>query len=508
MPYVIKDSGDGIIDIIATGIGHTVRILDTGTTLDVYGNLNVRGATTFVGPFTPSGAVNIKDTSTTAFTVANAGGATTYFTVDTSTPLVTIAAPTTIAGTANTAAVVNITDGTLSYYAVDTRTGVTGVTSNTFNNSNPTFASASGSSHTLVGLASYTLTLTGGTGVTALNGVSLDILAATVTTLSSVRIAGPNATGSGPVTATNAFTLDLPTWTANGTVAANIRNTAPTGATSNYAELLTSGGTPGTSAIVVNGTWQGNPGRMIDLNATIQPLGNTEEIYLISGRSTLSTSTFTAIVGRAFLWAPTFSHGSGGAWTTQIGAYFAGSFDTSGDIFQIQATAFTANAGQTAYQLDTGIVTGAATATFGAWRIGGVTGAGTQSALIISGANTSTATTNYGFLIGAVSGAGTLNVGLSIGAVSGSTSNFAIQTGVGLVNLYGASAATAHGSITNAFTFGTSPGVLGVYFGSSTPAISAGKGSLYLRTDGTGVADRAYINTDGGTTWTALTTAG
>lgn len=38
-------------------------------------------------------------------------------------------------------------------------------------------------------------------------------------------------------------------------------------------------------------------------------------------------------------------------------------------------------------------------------------------------------------------------------------------------------------------------------------AVTATKGSLYLRTDGTTTNDRAYINTDGGTTWTALTTA-
>lgn len=43
--------------------------------------------------------------------------------------------------------------------------------------------------------------------------------------------------------------------------------------------------------------------------------------------------------------------------------------------------------------------------------------------------------------------------------------------------------------------------------GSDTPTISAPKGSLYLRTDGSSSSTRAYINTDGGTTWTAITTA-
>jgi hypothetical protein len=48
---------------------------------------------------------------------------------------------------------------------------------------------------------------------------------------------------------------------------------------------------------------------------------------------------------------------------------------------------------------------------------------------------------------------------------------------------------------------------LGVYWGSGAPTISADKGSLYLRTDGSSTSTRAYINTNGSTTWTAITTA-
>lgn len=48
---------------------------------------------------------------------------------------------------------------------------------------------------------------------------------------------------------------------------------------------------------------------------------------------------------------------------------------------------------------------------------------------------------------------------------------------------------------------------LGVFFGSGVPTLAAAKGSIYLRTDGSGVSDRAYINTDGSTTWTAIATA-
>ena len=45
----------------------------------------------------------------------------------------------------------------------------------------------------------------------------------------------------------------------------------------------------------------------------------------------------------------------------------------------------------------------------------------------------------------------------------------------------------------------------GICFGSNAPTLSAAKGSIYLRSDGT-QNNRLYINTDGGTTWTAFAT--
>jgi len=47
----------------------------------------------------------------------------------------------------------------------------------------------------------------------------------------------------------------------------------------------------------------------------------------------------------------------------------------------------------------------------------------------------------------------------------------------------------------------------GVYFGSGAPTLSAAKGSLYLRSDGSSTSTRLYVNTDGSTTWTNVTTA-
>lgn len=53
----------------------------------------------------------------------------------------------------------------------------------------------------------------------------------------------------------------------------------------------------------------------------------------------------------------------------------------------------------------------------------------------------------------------------------------------------------------------TSTAGLGIYFGSGAPTVTAAQGSLYLRTDGSTTSTRAYVNSDGGTTWVAITTA-
>lgn len=43
--------------------------------------------------------------------------------------------------------------------------------------------------------------------------------------------------------------------------------------------------------------------------------------------------------------------------------------------------------------------------------------------------------------------------------------------------------------------------------GTGTPTFSATKGTLYLNLTGSSTSTRAFINTDGATTWTAVTTA-
>ncbi len=54
---------------------------------------------------------------------------------------------------------------------------------------------------------------------------------------------------------------------------------------------------------------------------------------------------------------------------------------------------------------------------------------------------------------------------------------------------------------------GTSTANFGMFFGSGAPTLSAAQGSLYLRSDGSSTSTRMYVNTNGTTGWTNVTTA-
>lgn len=89
----------------------------------------------------------------------------------------------------------------------------------------------------------------------------------------------------------------------------------------------------------------------------------------------------------------------------------------------------------------------------------------------------------------------------------GASSDVTVGRGAaGTLTLMGATATPAGGSTSLRLVFGSTAG-FGIYIGSGAPTVSAAQGSLYLRSNGTGTGDRAYINTNGSTTWTALTTA-
>jgi len=104
----------------------------------------------------------------------------------------------------------------------------------------------------------------------------------------------------------------------------------------------------------------------------------------------------------------------------------------------------------------------------------------------------------------------TVSINATTGTVT-TTATFGAATSItslaatGTVTAKSASALVAGGAA--AFVGTNTAGSMGIYFGSGAPTVSAAKGSLYLRSDGSSTSTRAYINTDGATTWTAITTA-
>lgn len=78
---------------------------------------------------------------------------------------------------------------------------------------------------------------------------------------------------------------------------------------------------------------------------------------------------------------------------------------------------------------------------------------------------------------------------------------FLSRSTVGTMALNATTATPAGGSTALRLVFGSTSG-FGIYVGSGAPTVAAAQGSLYLRSDGSTVATRLYVNTDGATTWT------
>lgn len=125
-------------------------------------------------------------------------------------------------------------------------------------------------------------------------------------------------------------------------------------------------------------------------------------------------------------------------------------------------------------------------------------------------------------MAGVIVGAGTVDPGsnnlvvggniTATGNITGVTGNLTTLTSSGVISSSGKITAlnggttVAGGNATAGLALGTLG--IGIYFGSGVPSITAATGSLYLRTDGTTLTGRMYINTTGASTWTAVNTVG
>jgi len=105
---------------------------------------------------------------------------------------------------------------------------------------------------------------------------------------------------------------------------------------------------------------------------------------------------------------------------------------------------------------------------------------------------------NILFGSGVVSGTGNV--------IGGNVLSSAVVSAVGAATILSGTAVPAGGTTGSGYKF-SSTANLGVFFGSGAPTLTAAQGSLYLNTTGSGTANRMYVNTNGSTGWTAVTTA-
>lgn len=179
----------------------------SGATITLTGNLlNFTAGAAYTLGTTDSNTLAIKTNNTARWTWAAASAN------------VTIASAAILVIPAATATSLSIQDGTTKMIDLDTRATTDGVKGVTLTGAPATFASAAGSAWSSVYIPTVALTMTGGTGVTALNGVSLNIVAptvvsgsaTTVTTASTVYISNaPQGGGAGPLAITNAYALHV-----------------------------------------------------------------------------------------------------------------------------------------------------------------------------------------------------------------------------------------------------------------------------------------------------------
>ena len=294
------------------------------------------------------------------------------------------------------------------------------------------------------------------------------------------------------ISTTGSISLSFSNWPASGSagivqIAVNVTSTAHT-LTLPAAVTLGTTGIQGYSGGVITfaatGTYQfsfstadgGTTITIYDLNRPLNYFTNTVNV----AATTASSSTTT------------------GALIVAGGVGISGNLYVSGDIFGNITTGDFATGNITAagYISAIGNVTGGNLRTAGLISAtGNITGGNILNGGLISSTGNSTAA-NY-LTAGLISATSNITGGNIISsAVISSAGNARILSGTAVPAGGTAGAGYLMSSTTN----------LGVFFGSGAPALSAAQGSLYLRTDGSSTSTRMYVNTNGSTTWTAVTT--
>ena len=168
--------------------------------------------------------------------------------------------------------------------------------------------------------------------------------------------------------------------------------------------------------------------------------------------------------------------------------------------------------------LTVGLVQGSITSATGNVIGGNVTTGGQVSATAnITGGNILTAglvSVTGNITGGNVLGGANVNAVLHTGTTMSVTANItggnilsgAVVSAVGAATILSGTAVPAGGTAGAGYKMSSTTN-LGIFFGSGAPTLNAAQGSLYLRTDGSATNNRMYVNTDGASNWTAVTTA-
>lgn len=196
------------------------------------------------------------------------------------------------------------------------------------------------------------------------------------------------------------------------------------------------------------------------------------------GVGVLPTAQFSVAVAKNMTGALSafgvISYGTVQSDVTTLGEYYRATLSTAAAAFTV-ATMVGYRATQGTYG-----ATSAVTAAIGFYVDSSLTGAGTS---------------NRAFQGDIASGSGRHNL-----YMAGTAANYF----AGDLTIYGGTAIPAGGTAGSGYKF-SSTSNFGIFFGSGAPTLSAAKGSLYTRSDGSSTTTRTYVNTDGGTTWTYLT---
>lgn len=225
----------------------------------------------------------------------------------------------------------------------------------------------------------------------------------------------------------------------------------------------------------------------------------------LTSRNVLTSGDFSAVD----CWSITDTGAGGLYW---LFGPRAGS--ANADLFGIYGTALRFTISSSTGQVSVLATTASTSTTTGALVVAG--GVGVAGALNVGGNIASSAhmyvpdTFVYGWGSGFTTYITGTSSGNTISFVTGGTTRAVINgagdfsTTLPFLALSG-TAIPAGGTAGSGYKF-SSTANFGMFFGSGAPSLSAAKGSIYLRSDGSTTNDRAYINTDGSTTWTALTT--